>query len=57
VYVSTPKVVLAVAASASSRRSLIKELKVVTAAVPDPVKYGSAFAAEVNPAIAPRFGL
>ena len=35
----------------------MKELKVVTAAVPDPVKYGSAFAAEVKPAIAARFAL
>jgi hypothetical protein len=50
--VPRPRVVLAAAASASSISVLPKEVRVVTSAVPAPVKYGSLSAAQVRPASA-----
>ena len=52
--VPSPNVVLPAEASASSTKLLPKEVNVARAAVPEPVKYGSVSAADVNPANAVR---
>ena len=50
--VVAPRVVLAVAALASSISERPKDVRVASAAVPKPVKYGTVSAADVSPAIA-----
>ena len=50
--VPNPRVVLAADASASSTSDLPNEVNVASAAVPEPVKYGSLSAADVSPAMA-----
>ena len=52
--VPSPNVVLPAEASTSSTKLLPKEVNVASAAVPEPVKYGSVSVADVNPANAVR---
>lgn len=54
VPMTSPSVVCAAEESASSISDRPNDVRVVSAAVPEPVKYGSESAADVSPAIAPN---